>query len=48
MIIFADRHTDNQTKSNSKTEDTLILCESSGERANNRGDSRKNEGKRGG
>ena len=36
---FADREqTDNQTKNSSKTEATLILCESSGERANNRGE----------
>ena len=32
---FADR----QSKNSSKTEATLILCGSSGERANNRGDS---------
>ena len=33
---FADRE---QTENSSKTEATLILCGSSGERANNRGDS---------
>ena len=38
---FADRQrTDRQrTENSSKTEATLILCGSSGERANNRGDS---------
>ena len=37
-----------QSKNSSNPEATLILCGSSGERANNRGDSRINEGKRGG
>ena len=42
---FADRQTENRqsnkqrTQNSSKTEATLILCESSGERANNIGDS---------
>ena len=38
---FADRQTENRqrTENSSKTEATLILCGSSGERANNTGDS---------
>ena len=37
---FGDKEqTDNQAKNSAKTETTLILCGSSGERANNIGDS---------
>ena len=36
---FADTQTIKQAENSSKTEATLILCGSSGERANNRGDS---------
>ena len=40
MRKFADREqSSKQTKNSSNTEATLILCGSSGERANNRGDS---------
>ena len=36
---FADREQTSKQTENSKTEATLVLCGSSGERANNRGDS---------